>query len=79
MRLDIDIGVVSDIDFYEIMTLVSNRNAMRFRTEIRMSFVSDFLHVRHVSAAGALVLRLLCGHLDFHVLHLTIIQWFRQD
>ena len=71
-----DIGVDFDIDFYEIMTLVSNRNARRFRTEIRRSFVSDFLHVRHVSAAGALVLRLLCvGSAS----PLTIIQWFRQD
>ena len=74
-----DIGVDFDIDFYEIMTLILNRNTMKIRTEIRMGFVSGFLHAQHVRAAVLLVLRILCGHLYFHVLHLTIIQWFGQD
>ncbi len=68
-----DIGVDFDIDFYEILTLISNRNTMRFRTEIGLSFVSGFLHVRHVRAAVSLALRILCGPLDLHVLHLTIV------
>jgi len=61
-----DIGVDFDIDFYEILTLISNRNTMRFRTEIGLSFVSGFLHVRHVRAAITLVLSILCGPMDFH-------------
>ena len=65
-----DIGVDFDIDFYEILTLISNRNTMRFRTEIGLSFVISFLHVRHVRAAITLVLSILCGPMDFHGLYL---------
>ena len=64
-----DIGVDFDIDFYEILTLISNRNPMRFRTEIGLSFVIGFLHVRHVRAAITLVLSISIDTVfrQFHV------------